>query len=1077
MINRIITFAVEQRILVALLMVGLVGWGVYSVQQVPIDAFPDVTNNQVQIMTKVPGMSPVEVEKLVTYPVEVAMTSLPDVIENRSISQFGLSVVTIVFEDDVDIYFARQLVFERLSEVRDNLPEGVEPNLGPLTTGLSEIYQYTLRDVPGDAQTHSNMELRELQDWILVPELRTVPGVIEVNSLGGYVKQYQVLIAPNALIRYDVTLAEVYRTLEESNQNVGGQYIERGDEQFLVRGLGLLGSETDVISDLERSVITSRAGTPVLIRDVARVERQPAVRFGGATADGEGETVAGIVLMLKGANADRVVAGVEAKLQTLEAALPDGVELDVFYDRTELTEAAVGTVITSLLIGALLVILVLIGFLGDWRSALIVSLVLPMTALITFILMDQFGFSANLMSLGGLAIGLGMFVDGAIVMVENIYRLREEHPDTPIAALVLRAGQEVARPIAFAVGVVIAVFLPLFTLQDLEGRMFRPLAFTISFALLAALFLALTMAPAFSTFLMGRGWTRTGEASRSERDTDESGGPSTHSSGENGRDSVKTESNPLVRLTERAYAPVLKAALKRRMLTLGLAGAVLVGGLALFPLLGTEFVPRLEEGSIAVQVFRQPSVSLDASLRITGEVERALAAFPEVTKVVSKTGRPEVATDPMGPEISDVLVTLAARDTWRYDSKEGLVSAMRERLEQIPGISLSFSQPIALRVDELISGVKSEVAAKIYGPDMDVLTRLGDEVASALRSVEGAADVKAEQTTGLGYLQVRIRRDAAARYGLTVGTIQRTIRTAVGGAEATEVLEGDRRFAVVARYQAPYRSAPQAVRDIRLATPTGEVVRLGDVAEVGIEQGPAQVSREESKRKLTVEANVTGRDIGSFVADAQDAITRAVDFPTGYFVDWGGQFENQQRAQRRLTVIIPITLALIFVLLFMTFGSIRQATLVLLNIPLSLVGGVVILWATGLYMSVPATVGFIALLGIAVQNGIVMISFINDRRAGGQALRRAVYEGAMLRLRPILMTGATTLLGLLPLLVATGLGAEVQRPLAAVVVGGLFTALVSTLVVLPVLYSWLIPSHEIPVEHRFHPSVERPAVS
>ena len=1065
MINRIITFAVEQRILVALLMVGLVGWGVYSVQQVPIDAFPDVTNNQVQIMTKVPGMSPVEVEKLVTYPVEVSMTSLPDVIENRSISQFGLSVVTIVFDDDVDIYFARQLVFERLSEVRDDLPAGAEPNLGPLTTGLSEIYQYTLRDVPGDEQTYSNMELRELQDWILVPELRTVPGVTEVNSLGGYVKQYQVLIDPNALLRYGVTLAEVYGRLEESNENVGGQYIERGDEQFLVRGLGLLGSETGVIGDLEQSVITSRNGTPVLVRDVARVERQPAVRFGGATADGEGETVAGIVLMRKGANANRVVAGVESKLETLQTALPDGVELDVFYDRTELTEAAVGTVMTSLLIGALLVILVLIGFLGDWRSALIVSLVLPMTALITFILMDQFGFSANLMSLGGLAIGLGMFVDGAIVMVENVCRLREEHPTSPIAAVVLRAGQEVARPIAFAVGVVVAVFLPLFTLQALEGRMFRPLAFTISFALLAALFLALTMAPAFSAFLLGRGGTRTGEtrtgtASRTDGDAGDSGEDSPE---DNGRDATVGERNLLVRLTERAYAPVLKGALKRRALTLGLAGAVLVGGLAVVPLLGTEFVPRLEEGSIAVQVFRQPSVSLDASLRITGEVERTLMSFPEVTKVVSKTGRPEVATDPMGPEISDVMVTLAARDTWGYDSKEALVGALRERLEQIPGISLSFSQPIALRVDELISGVKSEVAAKIYGPDMDVLTRLGDEVASALRSVEGAADVKAEQTTGLGYLQVRIRRDAAARYGLTVGTIQRTIRTAVGGAKATEVLEGDRRFAVVARYQAPYRRAPQALRDIRLATPTGEVVRLGDVAEVGIEQGPAQVSREESKRKLTVESNVTGRDIGSFVADAQDAITRDVEFPTGYYVDWGGQFENQQRAQRRLTVIVPITLALIFVLLFMTFGSVRQAALVLLNIPLSLVGGVIILWAMGLYMSVPATVGFIALLGIAVQNGIVMISFINDRRGKGQALRRAVYDGAMLRLRPILMTGATTLLGLLPLLVATGLGAEVQRPLAAVVVGGLFTALVSTLVVLPVLYSWLITTDETPV--------------
>jgi cobalt-zinc-cadmium resistance protein CzcA len=1057
MIDRVIAFAVEQRVLVALLMVALTGWGVYSVQQVPIDAFPDVTNNQVQIMTKVPGMSPVEVEKLVTYPVEVAMTSLPDVVENRSISQFGLSVVTIVFEDEVDIYFARQLVFERLSEVRENLPAGAEPNLGPLSTGLSEIYQYTLRDVSGDGESYSNMDLRELQDWILVPELRTVPGVIEVNSLGGYVKQYQVLIDPNALINYHVSLDEVYRTLEESNQNVGGQYIERGDEQFLVRGLGLLGTEADVVEDLEQSVITSRDGTPVLIRDVASVERQPAVRFGGATMNGVGETVAGVVLMLKGSNADQVVEGVEQKLETVKAALPEGVELDVYYDRTELTEAAIGTVTTSLMIGALLVIVVLIAFLGDWRSAFIVSLVLPMTALITFILMDEFTISANLMSLGGLAIGLGMFVDGAIVMVENVYRLKDEHPDLPIGTVVLQAGQEVGRPIAFAVGVVIAVFLPLFTLQELEGRMFRPLAFTISFALLAALFLAVTMAPAFSAFLLkGKG-----------AGSDASGGGTGESNGS--ASTVKEdddEPNMLMRWTRSVYAPVLDAALRQRRRAMGVAGAVLVGGLAIFPFLGTEFVPRLEEGSLAVQVFRQPSVSLDASLRITGDVERALMSFPEITNVVSKTGRPEVATDPMGPEISDVMVTLADRETWRFESKEALVGALRERLETIPGISLSFSQPIALRVDELISGVKSEVAAKIYGPDMDVLTRLGAEVAATLRSVDGAADVKAEQTTGLGYLQVKIKRDAAARFGLTIGTIQQTIQTAVGGSEATEVLEGERRFAVVARYQKDDRDTPQAIRDIRLETPAGEVVRLGDVADVGIEQGPAQVSREQSKRRLTVESNVTGRDIGSFVSDAQSAIARSVDLPTGYYIDWGGQFENQKRAQRRLMVIVPITVAIIFVLLFMTFRSIRQAALVLLNIPVSLIGGIVILWLTGLYMSVPATVGFIALLGIAVQNGIVMISFINDRTASSPSLREAVYEGAMLRLRPILMTGATTLLGLLPLLFATGLGAGVQRPLAAVVVGGLFTTVASTLLLLPVLYLVLEPAPKRPVGHK-----------
>lgn len=1028
MINRLITFAVEQRVLVALLLAALVGWGVYSIRQLPVDAFPEVTNNQVQVMTKVPGMAPTEVEKLVSYPIEVAMTNLPNVVENRSLSQFGLSVVTIVFEDDVDPYFARQLVFERLSQVRDNLPAGAEPNLGPLATGLSEIYQYTLRDIPGDSTTYTNMKLRELQDWLLVPELRTVPGVEEVNSLGGFVKQYQVLIDPEGLVNYDLALQDVYDALRHSNQNVSGQYIERGDEQFLVRGIGLLGAEADVRSDLRNTVITSRAGTPVLISDVARVAVEPAVRYGGATINGDGETVAGVVLMRRGANADDVVAGVVEKIQTLQTALPEGVAVDVYYDRTKLTEAAVGTVTGSLLIGAVLVILVLGAFLGDWRSALIVSLVLPLTALATFILMDRFGFSANLMSLGGLAIGLGMFVDGAVVMVENVYRLRQAHPDEPIAAVVLRAGHAVGRPITFAVGVVIAVFLPLFTLQDLEGRMFRPLAFTISFALVAALVLALTMAPALSAFLLGA--------------------PQTSSTG-------AAPSNRLVRASKRLYRPLLAVVLRHRRLTVFVAGAAVVGSLALVPFLGTEFVPRLEEGSVAVQVSRQRSVSLDASLRISGEVERALMALPEVTKVVSKTGRPEVATDPMGPELSDVMVSLAPRDTWRFDSKEALVDAMRTRLEAIPGIGLSFSQPIALRVDELISGVKSEIAVKIYGPDVDELNRLGEEVASVMRSVTGAADVKAEQTTGLGYLHVRIRRAEAARYGLTVEAIQQTLQTAVGGTAATEVLEGDRRFAVLARYQQPHRNTPHAIRSIRVTTPTGQVVRLGDVADVRIEQGPAQVSREEGKRKFTVESNVTGRDIGGFVEDAQAAIAQEVDFPTGYYADWGGQFENQQRALARLALIVPITLGIIFVLLFLTFGSVRQAAIVLLGIPPSLVGGVLILWATGLYLSVPATVGFIALLGIAVQNGIVMITFINDRRARGHALADAVREGALLRLRPILMTGVTTLLGLLPLLLATGLGAEVQRPLAAVVVGGLFTALASTLLVLPALYGWI----------------------
>ena len=1028
MIDRLIEAAVRQRLLVVLLLVGLAGWGVWSYQQVPIDAFPDVTNNQVQILTQVPSLSPVEVEKLVTYPVETAMASLPGVVENRSLSQFGLSAVTIVFEDDVDLYFARQLVFERLSQVEEALPAGAEAEMGPVATGLGEIFQYIVRDDPGEPHRYSLTELRTIQDWVIAPELRSVPGVAEINPQGGYEKQYDVAIRPEALLAYDVTLGDVFTALEESNRNAGGQYIERQGEQLLVRGVGLLGAGGSAVEDLQNTVIASRDGTPVLVADVADVRVGEAVRYGAAVADGVGEVVTGTVMMLKGSNARDVVAAIRVRLDEIRPLLPPGVIIDVYYDRTELVEAAISTVTSALLIGGALVILVLIAFLGDWRSAVIVSLVLPMTALLTFILMDQVGLGANLMSLGGLAIGIGMFVDGSIVMVENVYRLREEHPDQPIVPLIVQAGKEVGRPITFAVGVVVVVFLPLFTLQDLEGRMFRPLALTISFALLASLFLALTMAPALSAYLLG--------TKEVEKEID----------GE--------DRNVLVRWSKRRYRPALGAALRRPRFVAGASGALVAGAVLLFTALGTEFVPRLEEGSIALSVARGPSISLDDAIRIENDLQRVFTSFPEVDRIVSKIGRAEVATDPNLQGFSDVVITLKPRDTWRFDSKEALVEAMREELEVIPGIAVGFSQPIALRVDELISGVKSQVAVRIYGPDVETLARLGEAVAAVVEDVPGAADVKAEQVAGLGYVQVRVRRRDGARYGIPVADVARAVETAVGGSIATEVIEGDRRFGVQARYAAPARSSADAIGEVRLETSSGARVRLADVADVEIVEGPVQVSREDARRVLTVESNVTGRDIGSFVEEAQAAVARQVDFPPGYLVTWGGQFENQQRAQARLAFIIPITLIIIFVLLFITFGSVRQAVLVLLNLPVSLVGGVLFLWLFGLYMSVPASVGFIALLGIAVQNGIVMVSFINDLREEGWPLAEAVREGALLRLRPILMTGATTLLGLIPLLFATGIGSEVQRPLAAVVVGGLFTATVSTLLLLPALYRW-----------------------
>ncbi|PQJ35191.1 cation transporter [Salinibacter sp. 10B] len=1056
MFDRLVSSVVKNRVLILLLMAVLVGWGIYSWRQVPVDAYPELTNNQVQILTRVPGMSPVEVEKLVTYPIEISMTNLEGVQDNRSLSQFGLSVVTLVFEEDMDPYFVRRLVSQRLNQVKEDLPAKAQPSLGPLSTALGQVYQYALVDKKDDGRTYSARELRTMQDWILAPELRTVEGVVEANALGGFVKQYHVRFDPEQLVNHDLSLDTAYEALRNSNQNSGGNYIVRNDQQYVVRGVGRLGAKGgDIIEDIENTVITSRNGTPILVRDVATVQVDHAVRHGAASVNGRGETVVGIVMMRRGANAQQVVNNVQAKMEDLKQALPPGVGVEVFYNRNELTSAAISTVTTSLLIGGVLVILVLLGFLGDWRSALIVSLVLPMTALATFILMNYFGFKANLMSLGGLAIGLGMFVDGAIVMVENIYRLREQDPDESIGLIVVRAGREVARPIAFSVGVVIAVFLPLFTLQNLEGRMFRPMAFTVSFALMAALFLALTMAPALSSYLLAS----VGQSDDKEAPpVNEGGGEEEGTLPENGAPAGGTGStNRFVAWLKAGYEPLLDTALAHRWKTVGVSVLLLGVGAGVFTTLGTEFAPPLEEGSVAIQVALEPDAALETSTDVQTKVENALLEFPEVTKAVSKTGRPAVAFDPMGQNLTDMFVGLTPRNTWRFDSKEALVDSLRARVNQIPGANFAFTQPIALRLDEMVSGAKSEIAIKIFGPDLDELKRLQSAVADAVSDIRGAADVLPSQIAGFGYVEVTIRRDDAARYGLNVGTIQRAIDMAIGGERVSTILEGDRRFSLVGKFQETSRGSVESIRNLPMRTPDGAQIRLRDVATVELTEAPAEVSREQGERKITLGINLSGRDAGSFVAEAKEAVRNEVSFPAGYTVDWGGQFENQQRSRERLMLIMPITLAIVFVLLYMTFNSISQAILVFLNIPVSIVGGILLLWAMGLYMSVPASVGFIAVLGIAVQNGVVMISFIDNLRQRGQSLVDAVREGALLRLRPILMTTLTTLLGLLPLLVAEGIGANVQRPLAAVVVGGIFTLVPSTLLLLPILYGWFNP--------------------
>lgn len=1018
MINRLIAFAVHQRLLIGLAGIAVIVWGVLSYRQLPIDAFPDVTNIQVQVLTKVPGLSPIEVEKQVTYPIEIEMSSLPGLIENRSISQFGLSAITLVFEDNVDVYFARQLVFERLAAVTDELPDGITPQLGPVSTGLGEVYQYTI-----EGEGHSPMELRTTQDWIIAPALRSVPGVIEVNSFGGFLKQYHVLVNPQELLNYEVSLADVFRAVAENNANTGGNYIVRNFEQFLVRGIGLI----ENINDIERIVVTARNGTPVYIKDVAEVRVGPAVRYGAATKDGQGETVAGVVLMIKGGSGRDVVQKVKTRLEEIKPALPDGIRIVPYYDRIELVNAAVGTVTRALVLGGVLVIFVLALFLGNVRSAIIVSLVLPLSLLMSAIIMRYTNLSANLMTIGGLVIGIGMMADGAIVIVENIVRhIRQHHAKeslTSIPAIVLRAAQEVGTPIAFAIMVVVVVFLPLITLTGMEGKMFSPLAITISLALFSSLLLALTVAPMLSTFLLNK--------------------------------NISGRTNRLVELAQRGYLPLLSAAVRNRGITALAAGLVLALALLVFPFLGREFVPELEEGAIVVNVSRAPTISVDKSAELSLILQREILKTPEVTTVVSRIGRPEVAIDPMQPHFSDMFVMLKPLSDWRDDiTKADLVEEIRLRLENIPGVAFSFTQPIALRVEELISGVRSQIAVKIFGEDLELLRNKANDVAALMRSVEGARDVQVEQISGLGYLQIKMNRENLAPYGLNVADVHEVIETAVGGKTATVILEGDRRFDAVMRLAEPFRKDPDAIGNILVTAPAGYQVPLGQLAQIGIEQGPAQVSREESKRRITVECNVSGRDIGSFVGEAQRLIAEQVDLPPGYYVAWGGQFKNQQQANRHLAIILPVTLLLITVLLFSTFQSIKNAFLILLNLPITIVGGILALWISGLYLSVPASVGFIALMGTAVQNGIIMVTFINNLRQQGSSLPDAIIEGSLLRLRPILLTALTTLLGLLPLLLARGIGSEVQRPLAVVVIGGLLTSILSTLILLPALYSW-----------------------
>jgi cobalt-zinc-cadmium resistance protein CzcA len=1022
MIERVISWALKQRLLIIIFVVGLIAFGIYAYTKLPIDAFPDVTNKQVQIITEAPGRSPEEVEKYITYPVETQMMGLPRLTDTWSLSKFGLSVITVVFEDDVDIYFARQLVLERLIEAKEKLPEGIEPVMGPISTGLGEIYQYTLEKPDGSVPSAEElMEFRTIQDWVVKPILKTVPGVTDVNSFGGMVKQYHILVDPMKLRKYDLSLREVFETVSKNNANAGGNVFERSSEQYIVRGMGLIRS----LQDLGNIIVKSEHGTPVFLRDIAEIEIGHEWRPGAVVKDGKGEAVAGIVLMIRGGSGKEVVAGVKKKVEEINKSnvLPKGLQIKPFYDRTDLVQKCIQTVTRALGEGALLVIIILYLFLRNIRGALVVTMTLPLAVLSTFIIMWKVGLSANLMSLGGLAISLGMIVDAAIIQVENVQRhLSEKSAAKHKIHAVLDAVLEVRKPSLFGELIIAFTFIPIMTLQGMEGKMFSPLAFTVVIALLSSLLLSILVIPVFCYFFLKPG---------------------------------EEKESLIVRGVKRTYLPVLRWSVNHVKTVVISAVIILAAALGLFPFLGTEFIPTMDEGTLTPQVIRLPSVSLSESIEIEKKAQQVLLKFPEVEAVVSKIGAAELATDPMGVNLSDPMVILKPKNQWKTaTTREELVEKMREELQKIPGIGLNMTQPIALRVDELVTGVKSQLAIKLFGEDMEVLREKAEEIARVVSKVEGVADLRVEQTTGQPYLIIDTDRDRIARYGINVEDINEIIETAIGGKVATTVLEGDKKFQVVVRFPEEKRSGIEAVENILVRSSKGADIPLAQLAKISITEGPVQIGRENARRRIIVECNVEGRDIGGFVEEAQEKIQNGVKLPPGYYLTWGGAFENQQRAMKRLMLVVPLTIGLIFFLLYMTFSSIRYAGLILLTLPFALIGGILGLLISNQYLSVPASVGFIALLGVAVLNGVVLVSYINKLRQEGAGLENAITTGCEKRLRPILMTASVAILGLIPLLFATGPGSEVQKPLASVVVGGLITATFMTLIVLPTLYKW-----------------------
>jgi len=1055
MFNKIIDWSVNNRLLILIALFATIVGSIMVIPKLNLDAFPDVTNVQVAVNTEAPGLAAEEVEQLITYPIEAVMYALPDVEQVRSISKTGLSGVTVVFKEGTDIYFARQLVFERLQAAKELIPEGVgTPEMGPNTSGLGQVFQYLL--ISDKNAGYDAMALRSLNDWIVKLLIMPVDGVTDVLSFGGNVRQYQVNVDPSKLLAYELTQEDIVSALDSNNANVGGWYMNRGQEQLVIRGTGWFESGEAGISNIKQVPVKTVDGTVVTVSDIAKVEMGSEIRQGAVTmtrkspngkVENLGEVVSGIVLKRMGSNTKATIDGINARIPLINQALPEGVRFEPFYDQADLIEKAVNTVVDALLLAFIFIAIVLALFLMNLRATFLVLISIPISIGIALMIMAWWGISANLMSLGGIAVAIGMLVDGSVVMVENMFKhlnrpdathsksVKErvptsdadphdvEHDDHGIELRLTEAGKEVARPVFFATSIILVVFAPLFSFEGVEAKLFQPMAISIILAVVSAIVVALFIVPALATYLF--------------------------------RSGVKERESFVLKPLNMLYKKGLKFSLKHTKLIVSTSILLVISALATVPYIGTEFVPELEEGTINLRVTLAPSSSLDTALTVAPILEEKLMAFPEVTYALSRIGRAEIGGDPEPVNNIEIYIGLKPISQWTSASNRYELQGKMERsLEEFPGLLLNFSQPIATRVDELISGVKAQLAIKLFGPELEVLAAKGQEIEAAIREVNGAKDVALEQIAGEAQLVVKPNRQELSRFGLSVTNIMEVVRDGIGGVEAGQIINGNERYDVYVRIEEEYRRNKEAISDIRIQSPTGAWVRLGDVATVSFESGPPQVRRDDVQRRVVIQANVQNRDMGSVVADIKTVIADKVDLPSGYSVSIGGQFESQQRAQNRLAIVVPLSLALIALLLYFAFGSVGQAMLILVNVPLAVIGGVFSLYLSGQYLSVPSSVGFITLFGVAVLNGVVMVESINQRIRDGLEVSQAVFEGATSRLRPVLMTAITSALGLIPMLMSNGVGAEIQRPLASVIVGGLVTATLLTLFVLPVLYSW-----------------------